>query len=230
MTRRRCASVSTVVLLLVSAGPALAQVGTAPAGPPIEFTVGGSWSAPVGLGAVNADFFTSSGATFTQFAVENRLGQGFGLDVRLGVPIGQGRRLWIEGVGALARTSLQTEITSDVEDADGVTISERALRYSVGGAARWVIRRGAATEWFLRAGGGWLREVAAGSALADNGWSTDAGAGWTYLLRDRSQGGLRRLGLRIDGRLEIRSGGVAFGEDKLRIGPVAGGALMMGFR
>jgi hypothetical protein len=213
---------------MLSPSTAWAQVAPAAPGRAMEVAIGGTWSAPVGLGSLAGEFFSSSGGSFSQFEAENRFGQGFGVDVRIGVPVGQRERFWIEGIGALARTSLQTRITNDVETNDDVTVSEHALRYGVGGAARLVLGGGAASEWFLRGGAGWLREVAAGSALVENGISSEIGVGWTYTLRSRA--GRRRLGLRLDGRLEMRSGGVTFGEDKLRFGPVVGGALTMGFR
>jgi hypothetical protein len=82
----------------------------------------------------------------------------------------------------------------------------------------------------VRAGAGWSRDVAGDGTLSADGTTVDGGLGVSYLWRDRAQGGLRRLGLRVESRLDVRAGGLAHGEDKLRVGPTVTGALVMGFR
>ena len=74
-----------------------------------------------------------------------------------------------------------------------------------------------------------MREVASGSALTEDGTLIDAGVGVIRALTRRPNGQLK-VGLRFEGRLSFRTGGLTLGEDKLRVGPVAAGALILGFR
>ena len=136
----------------------------------------------------------------------------------------------VEATGKLTWVPFETEIVDDFEDVDVVTLSETALRFGFGGALRWLLADRGKNQWFLQGGGGWFRETAGGSSLSADGLLFDGGIGWLHLWRDRTRGSLRRLGLRVDGTLAFRSGGLTLGEDKLRLGPVVIGALTMGFR
>lgn len=230
--RRRTAMLGWLSALTLSAtSVASAQTSqpvSRPPGRPIELAVGGSWIAPVGLGTVDADLLTSGGSPITQFTTSNSLGAAFGGDVHLTFALS--RRVAAEALGSLTRISFETEITQDLEDADGVTLTETGLRFGAAGAMRVLLATTGATRWFLRGGAGWLRETAGGSSLVGDGLSVDAGVVMMYLWRDRPRGTLRRLGLRLDGKIAFRSGGLTLGEDTLRAGPAVGGALTMGFR
>jgi hypothetical protein len=68
----------------------------------------------------------------------------------------------------------------------------------------------------------------AGSTLADNGVIGNAGAAVKYWWGDSSSVG-RRLGLRLDGRAVLRSGGVDVGAGSLQVAPAASADLMIGF-
>jgi hypothetical protein len=227
MTRRHIVAMACAGALLGASSLAEAQVAPA-TGRATDLSLGGSWSAPVGLGDRPVDLHTSSGGTFTQFRTSNRLGQALGLDLRVGVAVTP--RVWAEGVGGWARVPFQSQITDDSEDADDVTLTEHGSRFSVGGALRYVVSTRGATSWFVRGGGGWMREVAGASTLTADGLTGEAGVGMTRVWRERPRGALRQIGFRVDGRVQFRAGGLTLGDDTLRLGPAVGGALTMGFR
>jgi hypothetical protein len=148
----------------------------------------------------------------------------------LGLGLGLTRRLWADVSGGWTRISLTTDITDDFEGADGVTLSEAGSRFLVGGGIRLLLSDPKKMTWFVRGGVAWLRETAGGNTLTGDGLLTSAGVGVDYVWRDRVAGGIRRMGLRIDGRVNFRSGGLTLGEDKLRVGPAVAALIMMGLR
>ena len=57
-----------------------------------------------------------------------------------------------------------------------------------------------------------------------------AGFGVKHWWKERITGAKRRrLGWRIDGRLQIRQTGLALGEDKIRFAPLVFGGIVFGF-
>lgn len=206
--------------------PAHAQA-SAPARP-FEITLGGSWAAPIGLGTADANFLNNSGGDFAQFRTSSGLGQGFGLETSIG--FGLTRRLYADAIGGWTRISLSTDVSSDFEGASDVTLSQPGSRFLVGGAIRLLLSDPKKLTWFVRGGVTWMRETAGGNTLTEDGFLTAAGVGVDYLWRNSPRASVHRLGLRIEGRLNLRSGGLALGEDKLRAGVAAAASLIMGFR
>ena len=225
MPRRAFTGLAFIVALVV-AGDAAAQAIPPPAQRSADLSFGGTWTLPVAVGETSLEYLDNNGNVFTVFDAKNRFGQGFGLDVNLGFKLA--RRLFAEGGGAWTHVPLEAQITNDVEAGEDVTVSESASRFAVGGALRVHLSEGR-TEWFVRGGASWMREVAAGSALTADGTLMDAGVGVIHALTRRPNG-LLRVGLRLEGRLSFRSGGLTLGEEKMHIGPVIAGALTMGFR
>lgn len=226
MTRRRTLTPVLFVAALLIARAASAQAIPAAPQRSADVSFGGTWTLPVGVGETSLEFLDNSGNPFTVFTASNRFGNGFGLDVNIGFKLA--RKLFAEGVGSWTRVPLEAEISGDLEAGEDVTVSESASRFALGGALRVHLTQGV-TEWFLRGGAAWMREVAAGSALTGDGTLIDAGAGVIRSLTRRPNGQLK-VGLRLEGRLSFRTGGLTLGEDKLRVGPVVAGALILGFR
>jgi hypothetical protein len=207
---------------------ARAQAVVPAAGRAFELALGGSWEAPMSLGTADANFLNNSGGDVPQFKTRNGLGQGFGLEVGLG--FGLTRRLWADASGGWTRISLTTDITDDFEGAGGVTLSEPGSRFLVGGGVRLQLSDPKKLTWCVHGGVAWMRETAGGNTLTADGLVTSAGASVDYLWRNRVAGGVRRMGLRVDGRVNFRSGGLTLGEDKLRVGPAVAASIIMGFR
>ena len=225
MPRRAFTGLAFIVALVV-AGDAAAQAIPPPAQRSADLSFGGTWTLPASVGETSLDYLDGNGDVYTVFDAKNRFGHGFGLDVNLGFRLA--RKLFAEAAGAWTHVPLEVQITNDVEAGEDVTVSESASRFAVGGAVRVPLSEGK-TEWFVRGGASWMREVAAGSALTADGTLIDAGVGFIRALT-RRPGGMLKVGLRVEGRLSFRSGGLTLGEEKLRIGPVIAGALTVGFR
>ena len=232
MTRvRRTFTGGVLFAALLVTSAAAAQAIPPPRIPPLpqrsyDLSFGGTWTLPASVGETSLEYIDSGGNVFTVFDAKNRFGHGFGFDVNLGFRLA--RKLFAEAAGAWTHVPLEVQITNDVEAGEDVTVSESASRFAVGGALRVHLSEGR-TEWFVRGGASWMREVAAGSALTADGTLIDAGVGFIRALT-RRPGGMLKVGLRVEGRLSFRSGGLTLGEEKLRIGPVIAGALTVGFR
>jgi hypothetical protein len=192
----------------------------------IELSFGGTFAAPSPAGSATASLLTPGGANLDVFDVESRYGFGYGAEA--GLSFGLGSRVFVEAVGAWTRTTARTEISDDLESADALTLTETLSRVSAEGALRIQIGDGA-TSWFVRGSGGWMRELAGGNTLAEDGYIFSAGGGLRHWFRDAGAGALKRVGLRLEGRLVMRRRGIEFGSRDLRVAPVAAGSIIFGF-
>ncbi len=212
--------------IVAGAAPALAQAPPASSRPK-EFTAGVTWLGPTSLGTANAEFLRADGSALTIFETDNSLGSGLGIHAGLGFQIR--KALWGEVNGAWTRTSLETRISSDVENADFEPISTAVSRLAIEGSALWYFREKGKTGWFVRGGGGWMKELPEGNALAADGFTGTGGIGLRHWWREGTRAKPRRLGLRVEFRADLRSGGLTLGEGSLRITPVLAGTLVFGF-
>jgi len=207
---------------------AWAQATPAAAGSrPIELTVQGAWVGPASFGSANQTFLRQDGSSYTVFEAQSSLGSGVGVEANIGYPIGS--RLQAEFTGSWSRSGLRTNIVGDVEDADNVTLTETIMRVSVEGGALWTLKTRARSTLFLRGGAGWMRELAGSGALAEDGLVANAGVGMKYWWGASTPGQQPRIGLRIEGRVAIRSAGVTLGERSVRVAPIASGGLIVRF-
>ena len=192
----------------------------------IELSLGGTFAAPAPAGSGSASLITPGGSNLDVFDLESTYGIGYGAEANLGFRVGP--RLVIEAVGAWTRTTARTEVSDDVESAPGLTLTETISRGSVEGALRVQIG-GGATAWFVRGSGGWMRELAGGNSLVQNGYVFSAGGGLRRWLRENGSGSVKRIGVRIEGRLVMFTRGIEFGSRELRLAPVAAGSVIFGF-
>lgn len=216
-----------VFLLCIGASPALAQAPPAAPGRPIELGLGGSLIAPSSVGSTSATLLTPSGGTLKLFDVESRFGVGYGVDATLGFRVA--RAVWVEASGGWSRATARSRISGDVEAAPATTATEPVSRVSGEGALVWYFADRGSTSWFIRGSGGWMRELVGGNSLVEDGFLGSAGAGLRRWWRENGKGSLKRMGLRVEGRLLLRSSGVAFGEKSLQIAPAASGLIVFGF-
>jgi hypothetical protein len=225
---------STLALVLAIPALALAQApqtpARAPRGParPIDIAAGGTFAGPTSFGSASQDLVRPDGSAFPVFRADNRLAPGFGLEAHLA--FGLTPTVWVEATGSWSTADLETEISSDVEDADGVTLSDATSRFTVEGGVRWAFWTRGRTTLFARGSLGWMRELAGAGSLVEDGLVGTGGVSLRHWLRERRAGArTRRIGLRVDGRLNVRTAGLTLGEEKARYTPVVFGGIVFGF-
>lgn len=234
-TTLRTAAIAAITLMLcaVVAAEALAQTSQTPAtrspGRAKEFMFGGSLVGPTPLGSAPAELLGGSGnTTVTQFRVKDSLATGFGVHTGIGVALR--RSFWIEVAGAWTRSSLKSRIADDFEDADddgGITSG--MSRFQVEASVVRYFRERGARAWFVRAGAGWMRETAGGNTLTGDGVVAGAGIGLRHWWRTAGKGSVKRAGIRLEGRADVRSGGIDLGDKSIRFGPAAIAQIVFGY-
>jgi len=220
-----CTLAVTPAWAQTTAKPSQTTGKPAPRGPRgYEFTIAGAWVGPTSFGTTSADLLTPSGGDLVLFSATSDLRPGYGLELHLGKKVTP--RFALEGSGTATRATLRSEISADFEGAPDVELTESLTRFTVTGAALWTFAMRGGTSYFVRGGAGWLRELVGDGALIEDGIVGNAGGGVKFM---KNGTGRRRIGLRVEGRVEMRQSGITLGEDKLRMSPVLSGGLLIGF-
>ena len=232
MTRRLLLCIG-VVTVFATAGvaPASAQTRTPPRPPTehaTEFLIGGIVTAPTSVGSATAQLLDGAGnPSVDLFQLDNKLGIGFGVEANLGFQIS--RSLWLEVSGGWTRSNVESDIREDFEDAFDESISSAMSRFTLqGGVLRYFHDKGN-SAWFVRGAAGWMRETAGGNTLTGDGIIAGGGLGWRHWWVTSRKGAANRVGLRLEGRADIRSGGISLGEKGIRFGPAGAAHLVFGF-
>lgn len=224
--------VLTVALGLVACAPlpVLAQPPTGPEPGRVELGIGWMWIGREAVGSGDATETTSSGGALLLFSTATQLAAGNGLEARAGLKLT--RAFELEARGRYAVPRLRTEINRDYENAVPVTASEPVQQFTAGGGLLWYVRhhqaQPARVAPFLVAGGGYLSELHEGSVLVETGRFYEVGGGVKFLFRRRERTFLKGVGLRIDARAMMRTGGIAF-DGRARVSPDLGAALYVRF-
>jgi hypothetical protein len=156
---------------------------------------------------------------YTLFTAESAFGRVAGIEARVGVALT--RALTLEVGGTFARPELGVTITGDTEAGTIPFIGERVSHYTADVAGMWEWRRirpGARARPYLVAGGGYVRQLDAERLKAETGYTVQGGAGLRYWVRGASRG--RPMGVRVEGRLVRRTGGIEF-DNRSRVIPTA---------
>ena len=220
--------VVTLALLLVTASVASAQAARQQRPKRAKaLSFGGVWVGPVSFGTATAALERPDGSQLVIFQADNKLGLGLGVEASLGFEVG--RNLWLEAAGGWVFSELRTEVSDDVESAPDQTVTESLSRFTVEGAVLYYFRVRGRTSYFVRGGGGWMRELTGNSSLAMDGIVGNGGLGVQHLWRDRPTGTIRRLGISAEFRLNFRSESLSQVESKSRIAPAAAGKIVIGF-
>lgn len=212
----------------LAAAPALAQSP----GPRVEASIAGMWSGGAALGARPADETRNQagGGAFTLFTTTSRVTPARGVEARVAVRLG--RRVALEAGGSWARASVSTRVSGDAEQAPDVTAAAGFTEYVVDGAIVLRLPRlafaGGRAEPFAEAGAGYLRQLYAGRALVETGAVLHAGGGVRVWLRTRPAGWIERVGVRVDGRLVARRGGIDLGAGGTRLSGAVSAGLVIG--
>jgi hypothetical protein len=189
---------------------------------------GGVFAGPASAGSAAAELVGGSGTpAIALFRVENSFAPGLGIEVNIGAHLR--RSWWLEVSGGWARSKLRTEITNDFEDTPPETISSPMSRFLIGGALLRYFRDRGTSSWFLRFDGGWMRETAGGNTLTGDGLIAGGGVGFRRWWRTTGKGSVKRIGLRLEGRAAIRSGGISLVSEGMRFGPLGTALVVFGY-
>jgi hypothetical protein len=223
-TRAARTAIGVVLAMVVAAvRPAAAQAGIER----YELSVGPVVVGTMPVGDSDATLVRPDGAPFPFFRNDVTLGPGPGLEAHFGRSLGA--RLSVEATGAWTFTEIRTKVSGDAENAPDVTLTEDLSRFSVEGSVLWRVAGDRRRSLSIRGGAGWMRELAGDATLAENGVIGNLGAAVKYWWGPSSSIQRRRLGLRLDGRAVLRSGGVELGSSGVHVAPAASADLMIGF-
>jgi hypothetical protein len=218
-------------LALLAAAPAWAQTPPTPSIGRLEVDAGGGWVGGARLGAADADLRAPAAApaTFRVFSVDTRFASAPTFHVKAGVALN--RRLGVEAGLMLSHPELRASVSNDAEAAPPITIAERIDQYSIDASVLVMISElglGGRTLPFAAAGVGYLRQLHEGQTVVEEGHVFHAGGGIKHWLMARAQGFISGAGLRVDARLYLMSGGIAF-EDRPRPHGAVSGSVFLTF-
>jgi hypothetical protein len=173
---------------------------------------------PIDFGTATAELVAnqSSAPESTLFRASSSIGTGVGLDGRVAFNITSA--LAVEGGFVWTRATLESRITADVEGVPNVTVAQDLDTYFIEASAVWhlnALSMGGRMLPFVAAGAGYLRQLDDEQVLTneDSGTVYHVGGGVKYFFMQRPRGFVRGVGLRGDGRLYVRSGGVELDKD-----------------
>lgn len=193
----------------------------------VELSGGGGLSAGATLGSRDADQRTPTpDQPFRLFTTSSRMAQAPVFDVRVGVALSP--RYAVEGHVGYGRPELQTELSSDAENAPSLTAIESVDQYFIdGGVVVHFEGWAPGVRPFVTAGGGYLRQLHEGRVVVETGQVFYAGGGLKYGLTSRREGFIRAVGLRGDARLNVLSGGIKVDDSVRRHLTVSGGLFVV---
>jgi hypothetical protein len=198
---------------------------------PGRFELGGGvlWAGRANTGAEDATETSADGSRFRLFSSSQSFAPAIGIETRFGVRLT--RALQLEGNASFSKPQLEAQLTSDVEGIPDVTATQTVTQWTITGAVtadlgRWRIGRSGVP--FVSVGGGYLRQLHEGRTLVETGGIFHFGGGVNFLLTRADARRMKGLGLRVDARAVVRTGGVTI-DDRLRVAPVLGASLFVRF-
>ncbi|MGE0702938.1 MAG: hypothetical protein AB7F99_04905 [Vicinamibacterales bacterium] len=200
-----------VLLLLL---PSLALAQDAPRDR-FGVAVGGRWIGPASLGRTDATLTTPSGGTVTLFSTNTELESVSSVEARAGVRIWRG--MHVEATAAIGFARLVTRIDDDFEGTADNDVSESIRQLTLGAALLAELGGrpfGGRLVPFITAGGGYVKQLHGGRSLVNAGHTYHGGFGVNYLFRSGTgwTGRQTAVGLRFDGRADVRAGGIVLDE------------------
>jgi hypothetical protein len=219
------------IVIVLTVAPAAAQTVDAARLGRVEMDVGGGWlgGAQIGSGDANLRAATATPTPFRLFSVDSRVAAGPTVHVKAGYALT--RRFMVEGGLTLSHPELRSSVSNDVEAAPPITIAERVDQYGIDASLVVMIHElaiGGRTLPFVSGGAGYLRQLHEGQTVVEQGHLVHAGGGVKHWLLARERGFLNGAGVRVDARLYLISGGIAF-EDRPRPHGAASGSVFLAF-
>jgi hypothetical protein len=212
---------ATVLCALAFAAPAAAQSRAAR----LEISAGALFAGGHELATTTAELIPNQqgGGAHPVFSADIRAEAAPGFEARVGWRLT--RRFVIEGGVFTSRPRLRARLTGDIENAPDVTIEEDFSLYIIDAAV--LVNFGSELSRvvpFVRAGGGYLRELHEENVLVETGQAYHFGGGVTAWLGQRPH----RIGVRADARVYVLSGGIDLGTST-RTMAAGGGAVVFTF-
>jgi hypothetical protein len=222
--RARCWGLGAAAALIAS--PLYAQPSM-----PGRFELGGGvlWAGRANVGDEDASETASNGSRFRLFSSSQSFASAVGIETRFGVRLTP--TLQLEANASFSKPQLEARLTSDVEGIPDVTATQSVTQWTIGGAVsadlgRWRIGRSGVP--FVSAGGGYVGQLYEGETLVETGGIYHVGGGVNFLLTRTDARRLKGVGLRVDARAVVRTGGVTI-DDRLRVAPILGASLFVRF-
>jgi hypothetical protein len=220
-----------VIVILLAAAPAAAQTAAPTRPARVEIDAGGGWLGGAHAGSIDANLRAASATPtpFRVFSVDSRFAAAPTVHVKAGYALS--RRFMVEGGLTLSHPELRASISNDVEAAPPITIAERIDQYGIDASLVFMIRElaiSARTLPFVSGGAGYLRQLHEGQTVVEQGHLFHAGGGLKHWLLARERGFLNGAGVRVDARLYVMSGGIAF-EDRPRPRGAVSGSVFLAF-
>ncbi len=185
----------------------------------LEISVGGSFLTPTPMGSTDINLIASDGSAFRIASTKSRTAASVGLEARLGFRASP--RWRVEVAGGWHRVPFQTSVSGDIENAASLTTALDVSRLTAGGAATFSVAQTGNKDVFVIAGASWMRELSELSAAGvyKDGAIVDGGFGMKTWWRERPKSKIKRMGLRLEGRLGVRTGGLALDDKSAHVLP-----------
>jgi hypothetical protein len=161
-------------------------------------------------GSQDASLTTSTGGSIRLFSTSSELDSTAGLELRFGGRVAS--NIDAEIAASYATPELRTTISGDLEATGSTVAAEPVQQFIIEGAAiiklaKWRPRPRVLP--FVSVGAGYLRQLHDAKTLVETGQTYHVGGGAKLAMVSRMDGRLKEIGLRMEARACIRSGGVA---------------------
>jgi len=220
----------SIVGAFVLVSPSITAAQSAPVLPGrFSLAAAARWTGHTNVAEKQATETAPNGGRFQLFNTDSSLAPAVGVEARLGVRLT--RLFEVEAAAAFTRPALETRVSGDAEGASNLTGAESVKEVSIGGtliAHLTRLRFGVKTIPFVSVGGGFIRDLHGSGTLAENGQRYHIGGGIHYVIKSSAAGGINAVGIRVDGRAEVRSGGVMF-DDSAHVAPSVSASLFARF-
>jgi len=197
----------------------------------IELGAGIVWTGGQPLGSREATLTTGTGSTLRLFSSTSDLLAAAGFEGRVAVSVTRAVDAHVSM--SYTKPELRTRVTNDLENSTGATATESVQQYLVGGGIDWYVgsrRPRSRIRPFIGAGAAYLRQLHEGATLVATGQSYDIGGGVKVLLAARTgpRQHLRAAGVRVDGRVIVRTKGITF-DGRRSVAPAAAASFFVRF-
>jgi hypothetical protein len=184
----------------------------------VDFTIAAAGIGSSPLASRDVTLTAPDGSPYLLYRISDRLSVGKSVELHIGLPLFG--RLRVEAIGSFSRSQLRSSLSNDVEGATAVVATSRLSRFTVEGAALWLIKDSGRLQLFARGGGGWMRELAGNDEVGRDGGIVSVGGGMIWWWRTDGPVFFKRFGLRAEALATGRRSGQWFGNRAITVAPV----------